>query len=462
MGGWESRPHRPEADRFEPLGGLEGAEARRSRSVRGVSRGASEAPGFHPEGALPARFPLCVRLPSLQVAIGCPMGYHSLRIGQLDGAACGRCSLYSSIHIRGFRGLDSFRMRALGRVNLLVGTNNCGKTSILESIELLRSTGHPNILSSILQRRGEWGDAKDRDSEPLLDVKRLFSGYDLQEKIVIEGERDGTVDLSGWNSKVAMHVVDPRESEPGEPGPYDEDGDFTLAVKWSNREDDSNTSVVPIGITPDGHLSPRGPRRFLRTRNGPFNQGVQFIRTSGMTAPDVVRLFDNVVLTENEEHVTQALRTIEPAVERIASVVIDRGPYFREAPGGVFIKLRETESRIPIGSMGDGMWRMLGLALALADAKGGVLLVDEIDTGLHYSVMADMWRMVSERAAALKVQVFATTHSRDCYESLAAVAEPGMPSPKITIQRIEPQREQAIRFNDEAIVAAAERGIEAR
>ena len=370
--------------------------------------------------------------------------------------------MYSSIHIRGYRGLGSFRMRGLGRVNLLVGANNCGKTSILECIELLRSTGHPNILSSILQRRGEWGDAKGRDSEPLLAVKRLFSGYDLQGEVVIEGGRDRTVDLSDWNGKVALHVEDPRESEPGEPDPYGEDGDFTLAVKWSNHEDDSTTRVVKVGITSDGNLSPRGPRRLLHTRNGPLDQGVQFIRTSGMTALDVVRLFGDVVLTENEEHVTQALRTIEPTVERIASVPIDRGPYSQEAPGGVFIKRRETENRIPIGSMGDGMWRMLGLALALANAKGGVLLVDEIDTGLHYSVMADMWRMVSERAAALEVQVFATTHSRDCYESLAAVAEPGLPSPKITIQRIEPHREQAIRFSDEVIVAAAKRGIEAR
>ena len=370
--------------------------------------------------------------------------------------------MYSSIHIRGYRGLDSFRMRGLGRVNLLVGTNNCGKTSILECIELLRSTGHPNILSSILQRRGEWGDAKDRESEPLLDVKRLFSGYDLQGEVVIEGERDGAVNLSDWNGKVALHVEDPHESEPGKSDRYGEDGDFTLAVKWSNHEDDSNTRVVKVGITSDGNLFPRGSRRFLRTRNGPLDQGVQFVRTSGMTVLDVVRLFDNVVLTENEEHVTQALRTIEPTVERIASVVIDRGPYFQEAPGGVFIKRRETENRIPIGSMGDGMWRMLGLALALANAKGGVLLVDEIDTGLHYSVMADMWRMVSERAAALKVQVFATTHSRDCYESLAAVAEPGLPSPKVTIQRIDPHREQAIRFSDEVIIAAAKRGIEAR
>ena len=87
------------------------------------------------------------------------------------------------------------------------------------------------------------------------------------------------------------------------------------------------------------------------------------------------------------------------------------------------LKLHGVADRVPIGSMGDGMWRMLGLALSIANAKGGVLLVDEIDTGLHYSVMEGMWRMLGKAAAAGSVQVFATTHSRDCYESLAAISK---------------------------------------
>lgn len=106
------------------------------------------------------------------------------------------------------------------------------------------------------------------------------------------------------------------------------------------------------------------------------------------------------------------------------------------------------------------MWRMLGLALSLANAERGVLLVDEIDTGLHFSVMEDMWRMINSQAGSLSVQVFATTHSRDCYESLAAIAtsEPG----DVTIQRIDRSQAEAVRFSSEAILAAAERGIEVR
>ncbi|MYN66117.1 MAG: AAA family ATPase [Acidobacteria bacterium] len=100
--------------------------------------------------------------------------------------------MYSSIQINGYRGLDSFRMEKLGRVNLLVGMNNSGKTSILECIELLRSAGDPHVLSAIAGRRGEWGHADDPDvcatfgprPDPL-DVSHLFANHELTGKIRI-------------------------------------------------------------------------------------------------------------------------------------------------------------------------------------------------------------------------------------------------------------------------------------
>ena len=189
------------------------------------------------------------------------------------------------------------------------------------------------------------------------------------------------------------------------------------------------------------------------------SHGAQFFGGNGMTATDVARLLGDVVLTENEELVTCALRILEPRVERVAAVV--RGPYVLEGPAGIFVKLRDVRERMPIGSTGEGMWRMLGLALMLAKAKDGFLLVDEIGAGLHYSVMENMWRLVCEQAAALSVQVFATTHSRDCYESLAAVVKAEAPE-AVTIQRIEQHRKQAVAISGDAIVVVAERGLEVR
>ena len=116
--------------------------------------------------------------------------------------------------------------------------------------------------------------------------------------------------------------------------------------------------------------------------------------------------------------------------------------------------------RVPVGSMGYGVWRLLGIALALVRAEGGILLIDEIDTGLHYTVLVDVWRLVYDTAARLGVQVFATTHSRDCYEALAAVTQVGRQD--ISLQRIERGRALAVSFSESEIRQAAARGVEVR
>ena len=380
----------------------------------------------------------------------------------IHGVEDGDRTLYSSIRINGYRGLDSFRMEGLGRVNLLVGTNNSGKTSILECIELLRSAGNPHVLSSIIGRRGEWGYANEGDArtsigprpEPL-DVSHLFLNHELRGAIRIKADSDGyTAAAAGWNDKVTVHIEDLSDSKLDEPDDAmsDENEGLALHLKWSDPQDDYRTLVTDEGLL----LRLRRP---MRMRNG-SSQAVQFVRTSGMTAADVVQTYSKFKFTEKDEAIKRALRIVEPAVEDIAPIADERRFLYRDAPGGVVLKLRGTTGQVPIGSMGDGMWRMLGLALSISNASGSVLLVDEIDTGLHYSVMEKMWRMISERAAALSVQVFATTHSRDCYESLAAIAKSD--AEEVTIQRIERGRGEAVRFSNQAIVAAAERNREVR
>jgi len=382
----------------------------------------------------------------------------------------GRCSftesaLYSSIRIQGYRGLDSFRMQGLGRVNLLVSTNNCGKTSILECIQLLRSVGDPHVLSTIAGRRGEWAHTTDEDArvslrsgaEPL-NVSHLFANHELAGTICIEASRVGDSDPASPSDKVTVYIKDPARSGPDVPDAEPEDDDGTarldLRLEWSNAEGEALSRAF---INGEGVLLWRRP---LRAR-GASGQAVQFVRTSGVKAADVVQSYSGYVFTDKEEPIKQALRIVEPAIENIAPAVAhDRRLFDRDAPGGVVLKLRGIAGQVPIGSMGDGLWRMLGLALSLTNARGGALLVDEIDTGLHYSVMEDMWRMISRQAAALSVQVFATTHSRDCYESLAAIA--GTDADGVTIQRIDRSRGEAVGYSREAVVAAAERGVEVR
>jgi AAA15 family ATPase/GTPase len=112
--------------------------------------------------------------------------------------------------------------------------------------------------------------------------------------------------------------------------------------------------------------------------------------------------------------------------------------------------------------MGDGMWRMLAMAIAITHCKGGVLLIDEIDTGLHYSVMSQMWRLIYNAAKDLDVQVFATTHSYDCVYSLAQICTNVDIEKSVTVQRIEPGKNRSVPYDEGEITLAASRDIEVR
>ena len=118
-------------------------------------------------------------------------------------------------------------------------------------------------------------------------------------------------------------------------------------------------------------------------------------------------------------------------------------------------------SRVPLGNFGKGMRRLLALALALNMPKGGIVLIDEIDTGLHYSIMGDMWLLVVNAAIQNDVQVFATTHSLDCLRGLAWLCEhhPELAG-KVSVQKIEPSLNEAVAFDAEDIQVAAEQAIE--
>ena len=85
------------------------------------------------------------------------------------------------------------------------------------------------------------------------------------------------------------------------------------------------------------------------------------------------------------------------------------------------VKLKGQEERVPLKSLGDGVTRVFHIMLALVNAKDGVLLIDEFENGLHWTVQESVWRVLFQMANRLNVQVFCTTHSRDCIKAFDAV-----------------------------------------
>jgi predicted ATP-dependent endonuclease of OLD family len=57
---------------------------------------------------------------------------------------------------------------------------------------------------------------------------------------------------------------------------------------------------------------------------------------------------------------------------------------------------------------------MFHIGLAMATASKGILLIDEFENGLHWRVQRELWAALGRAAQEFEVQIFATTHSRDC------------------------------------------------
>ncbi|MGI0482122.1 AAA family ATPase [Geminocystis sp. CENA526] len=72
---------------------------------------------------------------------------------------------------------------------------------------------------------------------------------------------------------------------------------------------------------------------------------------------------------------------------------------------------------IPIAYMGEGISRLLSIILAIATTENGVVLIDEIENGLHYSKITDIWKGIDLISRQTNTQIFATTHSFDCINS---------------------------------------------
>lgn len=374
--------------------------------------------------------------------------------------------MFTSLKVNNFRCFQSFELQELGRINLLVGANNSGKTSLLEAIQLLCSGGNLNSLQELMIPRGEYErnkSARSRELERELDISNLFYGYEIetQTKLKIEAANEKTKENLTLSVLESESNFDPSEEF------YDngiELGRLDLILHLTGEKEEK----IKLPLSTAGGLSTDYLRR--RRTNGKAGIKTQFVTPLSLNISQLTSLFDKIVLTPEENLVLEALQIIEPKIERIASVGPDK--YGESSTslgqkGGFMVKFSDKDRPIPIGNLGDGIWRILAIILTTISCKDGVLLVDEIDSGLHHTAMSEMWQLIWKTAKKLNLQVFATTHSNDCWRSLADVireekltGENG--SNEIRIHRIEASKNKSVVFTEPKIVIADKREIEVR
>lgn len=367
--------------------------------------------------------------------------------------------MLTSLRVTGFRNFSSLSLEGLTRVNLLVGQNNAGKTSVLEALEiLLLARSLPLVVWRSPTRRGESVPPLQPDAEsypaPDLDLRHLFHGREISPGTMFELRGESSL---GPLAVTCTVVVESQQAtrlrQLDLPMAEQEDGRPALEIEL-----DTGPGTQPTRLPLERSLEERRIRRYFSAEDKPKPPALQFISTADPRTESLRMLWDAIVLTPEEGKVIEALQIIQPDIERLASLSSGR----RDV-GAIFVKLEKSDRRVPLGSMGEGIKRLFVVAMSLVTSAGGYLLVDEIDTGLHYSVMVKMWKLVVEAARRLDVQVFATTHSLDCLYALAELyeQEPGIRE-DISLHRIERGPGVSMRYSADEILAAARRQLEVR
>lgn len=330
--------------------------------------------------------------------------------------------MLNSLQIRNFRNLKELKINSLGSVNLFTGKNNTGKSTLLEAVALYAAKGDLNFLYQLLNERGEnykqTDSTKDATEVNIKALSSFFPNRDVgfkQTNSLSIGIVENTLfgEQRSNENFVTIRFVKYYDEAINE---VDNELSQGLRRKRIIVENEGDGLLVDYRIGLElrsgnsSYIFPlereRPYRLLLRTVGTPENY--QFIRTKNIDREINGKLWDNITLSEKEIYVIEALRIIEPDVERIA--FIEESPRERTA----VVKLKSSNTVLPLRSMGDGINRILTIILALVNSDNGFLLIDEFENGLHYSVQEKLWKVIFNLSEKLNVQVFSTTHSEDC------------------------------------------------
>src|SRR6266852_3322314 len=320
--------------------------------------------------------------------------------------------ILNSLEIRNFRAFRDLKIEHLGRVNLLVGKNNVGKSCLLEAIQLYASrAATPTFIWEIMRTRQEVKQPFVNVRDMLAALKYLFYGRN-DIKPGLQPIQIGPINSPQEMLSIAVDwsVTETRDgtlhTRPLEPGE-----DYTadnLAPRFT---------IQTAGATLSYPIDPSLPQDILRLNSNKIP--CIFTSAHGLSSQRITELWDSIALTRLEADVLAALRLIAPGLVNLNFVSTPLSGRERIP----VVKITDVDEPLPLYSLGDGMLRTLGIALALVNAKNGMLLIDEFENGIYYTVQPDLWRLIFQVARRLNVQVFATTHSWDCIEGFQKAAQ---------------------------------------
>ena len=323
--------------------------------------------------------------------------------------------MLSSIHIQNFRCFNNLKVKGFKSINLIGGPNNVGKTALLEAL-LLSSHPSPNSFNLLRQFRNEKNslikNAPDKVwnyffyNQDKAKVIKLLAEFTGEQTTVLE--LSCTKDIEAILEAISSNSLGNNGKEKISEIISTKFSDMLLlSTKGNTLKTEFNYFLLPdredsdigaIGKTPQGFHLP------------PFFHSARRFDDDSLTG-----LYSQVKENKNLKTLNDILQTLD---NRIVGSEID-------APGGepVIKLLLNNEQSLPLSMFGDAVRKVTELILIMLNvSKNTVLLIDEIENGIHYMKHKDLWEKFFQIVEKNELQIFATSHSGEMIRGFNKVA----------------------------------------
>lgn len=371
--------------------------------------------------------------------------------------------LLESLYVENFRGIRRLSLEHCSKVNLFLGKNNVAKTSVLEALLLFVS---PHAKTWIDRIDGERGLQNGE-----LGFKYVFYNLDPSHDIKLESK----IKTIGWRKsdevRYTLSVLISRpESSNGEqlmlPGLFADNFERGKSTEPLTR---INVTAYSTEAASDGPHSAtfkrerRGGRTALWRKGesgqpAPGHFGGHWMGTT-LSIPDLYRRVEFLIVNKQDERLISVLQRVDSRVQGILLGADDT----------IYLDLgMQVKTLLPLSLMGDGMQRLLATTAMMATSGRGIVFIDEIDNGLHYSALKVLWQGIFAAATEYDVQIFSTTHSIEALRNLVDVLNEEQSRDfrsiiaAYTLIRTDDDSVRASRYGYSELEFALERGIEVR
>ncbi len=360
--------------------------------------------------------------------------------------------MLKNIHIKNYRGIKDLKIDDFKRINLFVGDNNSGKTSVLEAILLgtapnilpifhiinFREFGlHANLAQVDLSNQKLWQEA-----EYLIYEKNIKNGFTI-------------------NSKFAKRTLELKVELKNEVELFPLTQEGLKGRSIFTAQDQINSLVACYSE----NNKPKTKLGF--SRNGSY-QDLDYSKDELKISIIQNRVIKAFELSYNEELKQLIDSNSEQEIVDVLSKIDPKIKWIKKSGDEIVCDIGKTS--LPLKYMGDGIIQILNILLKIRNVKNGILLIDEIENCLHWKSQEALWHAIFEACEKFNVQIIATTHSSDIIKSLDKIYRKVTKNNKkfgednIRIFRIEKDDNgsQAIEFNAKMIEYLVEDNGEAR